>query len=184
MKTTSRNYIIGGVLAMSLFTFQGTTVSAQKARKTDKQELKQENQKQKEDKNAAEKEIKDKSNPTSINKEKKDNVHAGNNVENKKEGNQCGKDKGDLKGKEPGQERPSQAKMSKGKPQNLNDAVTQGEKKIKEYRTKIYTSRGQLEKDKKARRISEAEYRIRKGKIDKAEVAVNDLEHKIQKAKK
>jgi len=52
-----------------------------------------------------------------------------------------------------------------------------------EFRGKIEGGKSKLEKDKKARKISETEYRNRKEKIDKAEAAVNDLEQKVQKGK-
>jgi hypothetical protein len=70
--------------------------------------------------------------------------------------------------------------MKKGE---LKATVTDGEMKVKEAREKIAATREALEKDKKAKKIKEADYVKKLEKIMKAEKWVNDLELNVQKGK-
>jgi colicin import membrane protein len=105
-------------------------------------------------------------------------------MEKEKQGHAYGKNKGELEGKEFGQSRAEQAKMQQNiKEQELGTSVAEGEAKVIEAREKINAAKEKLEKDKKAKKISDAEYKEKKEKIDKAEQAVNDLEMDVQKGK-
>ena len=94
------------------------------------------------------------------------------------------KNKGELSGKEFGQDRAQQAKMNKAnKEKELDESVTEGEQKVKEAKEKVKQAREKLEKDKKEKKIKDKEYNERKTKIDKAEQAANELEAKVEKEK-
>lgn len=102
--------------------------------------------------------------------------------EKSSKGHAYGKNKDDLKGKEYGQERARQAKLRKEqKVKELDSFINQGELKIKGAKEKIHKSKVKLEKEKKEDTISNADYKKRKDKIDKAERGVMDLEKKINK---
>ena len=99
-------------------------------------------------------------------------------------GNAFGKDKGELEGKEFGQERASQARMKKEeKKKELDMTVDKNEQKVKDAKEKIKQSKEKLENDKAAGTVTEEEYQDKKEKIEQAEKAVLDLETKINKAK-
>jgi colicin import membrane protein len=101
-----------------------------------------------------------------------------------KEGHAYGKNKGELEGKGFGQSRAEQARMEQHRREfELGNSVMEGDAKVMEAREKINAAKEQLEKDKKAKKISEAAYKEKKEKIDKAEQAVNNLEMEVQKAK-
>jgi len=105
-------------------------------------------------------------------------------IEKDNEGHAYGRNKGDLEGKEFGQARAEQAKMEQHKKEfELGNSVMEGEAKVKESREKINAAREKLEADRKAKKISESQYKEKKEKIDKAEKAVNDLEMEIQRGK-
>ena len=105
-------------------------------------------------------------------------------MEKDNEGNAYGRKKGDLEGKEFGQARAEQAKMEQHKKEfELGNSVMEGEAKVKESREKINAAREKLEADRKAKKISESQYKEKKEKIDKAEKAVDDLEMEIQRGK-
>lgn len=100
------------------------------------------------------------------------------------EGHAYGKDKGGLEGKEFGQARAAQAKLNKeAKKQELTNSVTSAELKVAEAKEKLQVAKENLEKDKKARKISDAEYQVKKEKIQKVETAVTDLEGKVNAGK-
>jgi len=65
----------------------------------------------------------------------------------------------------------------------LKASVTDAEIKVKEGREKIAAAKEALEKDKKAKKIKEAEYYKKLDKIMKAEKWINDLELNVQKGK-
>jgi hypothetical protein len=65
----------------------------------------------------------------------------------------------------------------------LKATVADAEIKVKDGREKIAAAREALEKDKKAKKIKEAEYYKKLDKIMKAEKWINDLELDVQKGK-
>ncbi|MBP6977881.1 MAG: hypothetical protein PHD61_03655 [Bacteroidales bacterium] len=104
---------------------------------------------------------------------------------NEPQGNAYGKNKGDLQGKEFGQQRADQAKLNREvKGKELDDKIVQGEAKVKEARDRIERAKEQLERDKKEGKITEQVYQERKEKISKAEQALSDLEFNIDMGKK
>jgi len=103
---------------------------------------------------------------------------------NKGKGNAYGKNKGGLEGRDFGQARAEAARMQQQeKKAELDRTVTDNEGKITQAKEKIKVAREDLEKQKASGKVKEKEYQERKGKIDNAERAVNDLEQKIQKGK-
>ncbi len=111
-------------------------------------------------------------------------THYEHRVEKDQQGHAYGKDKEDLGGKEFGQQRAEQARLNREvKGKELDETIHQGEVKAKEAREKIERAKEQLERDKKAGKISEQVYQERKEKISKAEQALSDLEYNIEKGK-
>lgn len=108
-------------------------------------------------------------------KEKDDNDPAG---------NAYGQDKGELSGKEFGQQRAETAKTNRDvKKRELDESVAKGEQKVAEAKEKIKAAKDKLEKEKKGKKINDAQYAERKAKIDKAEQKANELDDKIKKSK-
>lgn len=100
--------------------------------------------------------------------------------EGEEQGHAYGKDKGELKGKEFGQQRSQDAKQqTEDKKAALTHSKTEAAKKVTESKEKIAAAKAKLEKDKKEKKINDAQYKERKEKIAKAEKAVTDLETKI-----
>lgn len=62
----------------------------------------------------------------------------------------------------------------------LGSSVEHGNQKVKEARVKIDKAKVKLEDDRKAGKVSDAEYNEKKEKIRKAEEAVNKLEDKVE----
>src|SRR4030042_4957620 len=88
-------------------------------------------------------------------------------------GHAYGRNKGDLSGREFGQQRAEDAKLNKEqKEKELDSSITEGEQKVKEAKEKIEKSKQQLEKDKSEKKITDTEYKEKKEKIEKAEKAV------------
>ncbi|HNS17156.1 MAG TPA: hypothetical protein PKH94_09845 [Bacteroidales bacterium] len=105
-------------------------------------------------------------------------------VEKEPQGNAYGKNKGDLQGKEFGQQRAEEARLNRDvKGKELDEKIVQGEAKAKEARERIERAKAQLEKDKKEGKITEQIYQERKERISKAEQALSNLEFSIQKGK-
>jgi hypothetical protein len=69
------------------------------------------------------------------------------------------------------------------KSQELDYSVQQGEDKVREARGKIEEAKTKLQNDKRANRISDAEYQERMEKITEAEQAVKELEEKVEEGK-
>ena len=69
------------------------------------------------------------------------------------------------------------------KTQELDDAVVKGDSKTKEAAEKIKTAREKLEQDHKNKMISDADYQLKKQKIDNVEKAEKNLEEDIQNGK-
>jgi len=200
METRKLKNILLGTFAIALLTFQGQGLMAQnkgnKPQKETKEVRKSEQLESTIDNQQAEKVKKDQKSEKATNGNKEKNKAEGQKEvgEDKKDlsqkgikentGNAYGKNKGELSGKEYGQERATQAKVNKEKGEKLDQYVSQGEQKVKDAKTKIKSSKAKLDKDKKAGRVSDSEYRARKEKIDRAEAAVNDLDQKVQKGKK
>lgn len=111
-------------------------------------------------------------------------THYEHHVEKDQQGNAYGKNKGDLQGKEFGQERAEQARLSQEtKSKELNETILQGEEKVKEARERIRVAKEKLEQDKKEGRISDQVFQERKERISKAEQALSELEVSIEKGK-
>ncbi len=108
----------------------------------------------------------------------------GKEIEKDQQGHAYGKNKGELEGREFGQARAEQARMEQHKKEyELGASVMESEAKVKESREKIAAAKEKLENDKKAKKISDVEYKEKKEKIDKAERAVDNLEMQVKKAK-
>jgi len=122
---------------------------------------------------------------TDVKGEGKEPTHYEHRPEKDQQGNAYGKDKGDLQGKEFGQERAEQARLNREtKSKELNESILQGEQKVKEARERIEVAKAQMEKDKQMGRISEQVFQERKEKISKAEQALSDLEVSLDKARR
>ena len=105
-------------------------------------------------------------------------------VEKDQQGHAYGKNKGDLEGKEFGQERARQAQLNReNKSKELNETIIQGEEKVKEARERIRVAKEKLEQDKKEGRISDQVFQERQERISKAEQALSNLEVSIEKGK-
>ncbi|MBV6441417.1 MAG: hypothetical protein DYG98_03130 [Haliscomenobacteraceae bacterium CHB4] len=99
-------------------------------------------------------------------------------------GHAYGKDKGDLSGREFGQQRAAEARSKhQAKKAEAMTSVEKGDATVISARDRIRNAREKLEKDKKAKRINEKQYVERKKKIDDAEQQTNELESKVKKAK-
>ncbi len=102
----------------------------------------------------------------------------------KGKGNAYGRNKGGLEGRDFGQARAEEARMkNQEKKSELDKKVEDGEQKSAQARERIRVAREKLEKQKASGKVKDDEYQQKKGKIDAAEKAVNDLEEKIKKGK-
>lgn len=120
---------------------------------------------------------------TEVVKEGKSQKDVENDIEETKKGNAYGKNKGELEGKDFGQDRAEQARLEhKEKLEKLDKTIYEEEEKVKEAKEKIKKSKDKLEKDKN--KIFEKEYKEREVKIKNAEDAVKDLEESLDKGKK
>ena len=98
----------------------------------------------------------------------------------KQEGHEYGKHKEGMSGREFGHKRSQEAKMKHDENvKALHHSKAEAQRKVEEARQKIDASKERLEKDRKEKKIDDTEYNERKGKIEKAEHAVNDLQKKI-----
>lgn len=101
------------------------------------------------------------------------------------DGNAYGKNKGELEGREFGQERATQAKLNKEKQiVELDKTMTEGEARVKEANDKISSAKEKLEKDIKEGKITDIEYKEKKENILKVEKAVLELEERVINSKK
>ncbi|WP_162427832.1 hypothetical protein [Pontibacter pudoricolor] len=109
----------------------------------------------------------------------------GNNGKDKaNNGNAYGKNKGELSGREFGQARAAAARLSnEEKQEKLNKVVTEGDEKVTEARGRVARALEELERNRKANTISDAEYNERKAKITRVEKAIQVLEEKVRDGK-
>lgn len=119
---------------------------------------------------------------TEVSQKDKDN-NKDKSKENQGQGNAYGKNKGDLSGKEFGQNRAEDAK-------NKDEAVTITQNNINQVATtntdtkeKIKQAREKLEKKFKNKELTKAEYEKKKKAIDDLEIEVNTLETKSKEVK-
>ncbi len=104
--------------------------------------------------------------------------------ENNGQGNAYGKNKGDLTGREFGQERARQAKLNKEtKQEELSKVVDVNSEKTKTAREKVNEKLEELEKMKEKGEVSEKEYGAKVEKIEEVKKQIFDLEEKMKKAK-
>jgi len=177
--------ILSLTLICVLIALVGTNAFAQpgkdkpeKTKATEKKEMQKAEQKAKPE---AGKKL-DESKAAKDEKVKKDSLKT--DKDNEGQGHAYGKNKGGLEGKEFGQSRAEQAKLEqKQKEQELGTSVEEGDAKVMEAREKIAAAKEQAEKEKMAKKISEAAYQEKMEKINNAEKAVDDLEMKVKKAK-
>jgi hypothetical protein len=96
-----------------------------------------------------------------------------------------GRYKESLEGKEFGQKRAEQSRLNKEvRKAQLTNSITSGASTVAEAREKITVAKENLEQDKKARIISEAEYQVKQEKIRKAEASLKELESKVEGGRK
>lgn len=104
---------------------------------------------------------------------------------NKGKGNAYGKDKGDLSGREFGQQRAAEARQNREIKQNeLQNTIRDSKGRVAEAKERVKLAREKLEKDKKARKINDKEYKERIERIEKAEAQIQELEMKIKAAER
>lgn len=96
-------------------------------------------------------------------------------------GNAYGKDKGEMSGREFGQNRAAEARSkNQAKKAETKRSVETGDSKVIEARDRIKKSKEKLEKDKKSRKVNDKQYEERKRKIEAAEKQTDELERKIK----
>jgi colicin import membrane protein len=101
-------------------------------------------------------------------------------TDNAGKGNAYGQNKGELSGREFGQNRAAEARLTgEQRRAELATTVDEGDIKIKEAKDKIAKAKNELETKRKARKISDAELAERRSAIERAEVAVRVLEEKV-----
>lgn len=98
--------------------------------------------------------------------------------ENQGKGNAYGKDKEGLEGKEFGQHRAAEAKSKHEAVTNSNQAIDNASKTNEDTHAKIKEAKNKLEKNKKEKKISDAEYNKKKKELDDLETQVNELDKK------
>ncbi|MCA1757929.1 MAG: hypothetical protein LC649_10780 [Bacteroidales bacterium] len=112
-------------------------------------------------------------------RERKERENRGN------QGNAYGKNKGDLQGREFGQERARQARMNReNSEKELDELVAGSEQKAVEARERIRVKREEIERARRENRISEEEFEENSEKLKEAERVLNELEKKVEKGKK
>lgn len=100
------------------------------------------------------------------------------------QGNAYGKNKGEMSGREFGQNRAAEARSkNEAKKAEVKKSVDEGDQKVAESRQRIKKAREKLEKDKKAKRVNQKQYEDRKKKIEEAERQTDELESKIKMVK-
>jgi colicin import membrane protein len=104
----------------------------------------------------------------------------GQQTDNSGKGNAYGQNKGDQSGREFGQNRAAEARLTgEQRRAELATTVDEGDIKIKEAKEKIAKAKNELETNRKSRKISDAELAERRRAIERAEVAVRVLEEKV-----
>lgn len=96
------------------------------------------------------------------------------------EGNAYGREKGDMSGREFGQNKAAEARLTgEQRKAQLVTAVDEGDSKVKEARDRIAKAKDELEKNRRSGRISDAEVDERRAAIERAENAVRVLEERV-----
>jgi colicin import membrane protein len=109
----------------------------------------------------------------------------GNQANQANQGNAFGRNKDTLSGREFGQNRAAEARTNnESRTRELDEAIVEGEKKVKEANAKIKQSREKLEKDRKDKKINDKQYAERKNKIEQAERKAQMLEEKVAQGKR
>ncbi|AMM52525.1 hypothetical protein TH61_16910 [Rufibacter sp. DG15C] len=200
---TNQKVILGLALGACLTAFAPFVSSAQQGKGQNKKEANQGHDDQ--DKNLKQKGKSDQAkekgrgnNANSLknngnqNRDKAGNNNNNNNNQNRdkdkvaqdNEGNAYGKDKGDLSGREFGQQRATQARLTgEQRRERLDNSVVEGDKKVKDARTKIAKAREALEKDRSGKKLTDAQYNEKKARIERTERAVQVLEEKINEGR-
>jgi hypothetical protein len=100
------------------------------------------------------------------------------------QGNAYGRNKGDLQGREFGQERARQARMNRETvEEELDEVITANEQKAAEARERIRVKREEIERERRENRLSEEEFTENQKKLEEAEKVLTELEEKVQKGK-
>lgn len=95
-------------------------------------------------------------------------------------GKAYGQDKGEMSGREFGQNRAAEARLTgEQRKALLVTTVDEGDNKVKEARDRIAKAKDELEKNRKSGKMSEAELNERRGVIERAENAVRVLEERV-----
>ncbi|GAA4300395.1 hypothetical protein [Nibribacter koreensis] len=198
---TNHKFLLGMALGACLTIFNPDNVTARQGKSQAKKEANQGNNND-QDKDLKQKgksdQAKDKSrgnNPNAQQDKGNQNRDNGNNAVNSKnqnqnrdnngidqdnQGNAYGKNKGDLSGREFGQQRAAQARLTgEQRRERLDNSVEQGDKKVREARTKIAQAREALERDRSGKKLTDAQYNEKKARIERAERAVQVLEAKV-----
>ncbi|MCP2042219.1 Atg14 domain-containing protein [Pontibacter sp. HSC-36F09] len=96
-------------------------------------------------------------------------------------GNAYGQDKGDMSGREFGQNRAADARMTgEERKARLETTVDEGDSKVKEAKDRIAKAKNDLEKNRKSGKITDTELDERRAAIERAENAVRVLEEWVK----
>ncbi|WP_299704251.1 hypothetical protein [uncultured Pontibacter sp.] len=117
-------------------------------------------------------------------KSQADNAQRGNQgrgqADDSERGNAYGQNKGDMSGREFGQNRAAEARMTgEQRRAQLVTTVDQGDSKVKEARDRIAKAKDELERNRRSGKMSDAELTERRAAIERAENAVRVLEEKV-----
>jgi colicin import membrane protein len=95
-------------------------------------------------------------------------------------GNAYGRDKDGMSGREFGQNRAAEARMTgEQRRAELVTTVDAGDEKVREARERIARAKDELEKNRRGGRMSETELNERRAAIERAETAVRVLEERV-----
>ncbi|GGG19876.1 hypothetical protein [Pontibacter amylolyticus] len=96
-------------------------------------------------------------------------------------GNAYGQDKGDMSGREFGQNRAAEARMTgEERKARLLTTVDEGDSKVKEAKGRIAKAKDELEKNRRSGQMTDAEVDERRVAIERAENAVRVLEERVK----
>lgn len=96
-------------------------------------------------------------------------------------GNAYGRDKGDISGREFGQNRAAEARMTgEERKARLLTTVDEGDNKVKEAKDRIAKAKEELEKNRRSGQMTDTELDERRVAIERAENAVRVLEERVK----
>jgi hypothetical protein len=101
----------------------------------------------------------------------------------KSKGHAYGRDKDGLQGREFGQSRAAQARLQGAKADTLKTRTDMAIEKVSVAREKVNQAKANLEKTRKAGKLTEAQYAEKVKKVEAAQQAIDKLEAKTKKAK-